>query len=173
MTQLSVMEQLIKHRLPDRTITPTPPVQSTVAPAGDTEAITDLQAFLRSQATLVGTFDTSQTVVSAAEPQQIVADAAPTPVPSVLDQLRSQQAPVQPTMDARVEPPTAPRPAPTYVRSGLFSYSDIAPPVQDRVLQENGQVEPVPVAPVEAPVSEREVVREVSRRSLFGGQLVL
>ena len=169
MTQLSVMEQLIKHRLPDRTITPTPPVQSTVAPAGDTEAITDLQAFLRSQATLVGTFDTSQTVVSAAEPQQVVADAAPTPVPSVLDQLRSQQAPVQPAMDARAEPPTAP----TYVRSGLFSYSDIAPPVQDRVLQENGQVEPVPVAPVEAQVSEREVVREVSRRSLFGGQLVL
>lgn len=169
MTQLSVMEQLIKHRLPDRTITPTPPVQSTVAPAGDTEAITDLQAFLRSQATLVGTFDTSQTVVSAAEPQQVVADAAPTPVPSVLDQLRSQQAPVQPAMDARAEPPTAP----TYVRSGLFSYSDIAPPVQDRVLQENGQVEPVPVAPVEAPVSEREVVREVSHRSLFGGQLVL
>ena len=169
MTQLSVMEQLIKHRLPDRTITPTPPVQSTVAPAGDTEAITDLQAFLRSQATLVGTFDTSQTVVSAAEPQQVVADAAPTPVPSVLDQLRSQQAPVQPAMDARAEPPTAP----TYVRSGLFSYSDIAPPVQDRVLQENGQVEPVPVAPVEAQISEREVVREVSRRSLFGGQLVL
>lgn len=170
MTQLSVIEQLIKHRLPDKPVRST--VQTTVESVNDTEAITDLQGYFRSQATLVGTFDIGNSTVTYAEPQQVDEVVTSQPRPSILDQVRAQQIAVQPTVIATTTPVLSPRYG--VPNTPHFSYSDVAPPVEDRTLRENVQVELVPVVPpTETQASEQEVVREVSRRSLFGGQLVL
>lgn len=156
MAGLSVIEQLIKHRLPDR---PAPPEV-----AVSTETITDLQAFFQKQETLVNSFENKPK--SVADLQEIgnpispvQAESGSTAIPSVLDQIRSQLNTTVASARGQITTQFV-SPSPTY------SYADIAPVVQDRILSTDGAVESE---------DQVEVVREVrpAPRTLFGGQLVL
>lgn len=156
MAGLSVIEQLIKHRLPDR---PAPPEV-----AVSTETITDLQAFFQKQETLVNSFENKPK--SVADLQEIgnpispvQAESGSTTIPSVLDQIRSQLNTTVASARGQITTQFV-SPSPTY------SYADIAPVVQDRILSTDGAVESE---------DQVEVVREVrpAPRTLFGGQLVL
>ena len=159
MAALSVIEQLIKHRLPDR---PAPPEV-----AVSTETITDLQAFFQKQETLVNSFENKpKSVADLQEISNLVSPAqtetrseTTSSIPSVLDQIRSQLNTTVASARSQVTTEFV-SPSPTY------SYADIAPAVQDRILSTDGTVESE---------DEVEVVREVrpAPRTLFGGQLVL
>ena len=159
MAGLSVIEQLIKHRLPDR---PAPPEV-----AVSTETITDLQAFFQKQETLVNSFENKpksvadlQEIGNQISPAQAESGSTTIPsIPSVLDQIRSQLNTTVASARGQITTQFV-SPSPTY------SYADIAPFVQDRILSTDGAVESE---------DQVEVVREVrpAPRTLFGGQLVL